>query len=507
LSRYIYSGIDIKISDLIIKFFLNLIEEKLVRLIIVAKNITKNMFHSLKLNLYKQAGFKFFIGLYLNKLALGFFKVNHLIPVVCILFIFLGNQAFAIIGKPTNNAYKTDIEFSGIAISFITATNYYGTPSTFTITVNPTNPTIITNIASGTITACQGTPSASPNIQQFTVSGHFLTDNVTVTAPSGFEVSLSAGSGFASSLSLVKTADSVTNTTIYVRSSSTAPIGKLSDNILLSSTGATGQSVLVTANINPLVNPSININSSAYIICAGTAVNFNASITNGGTSPTYQWLLNGKVVGTNTTTYSSNTLADGDVITCTLASNIACVAKPVVNSNNITIKVGALPTVNAGGDKTIKKGLSTVLNATITGEIADITWSPIEGLNNFKILNPIASPLATTKYTVTVVTTSGCIDESSATVTVINAISIPNAFSPNGDGINDTWNIKDIAGYPNCTVDIFNRYGTKVYSSRGYGIAWDGRYNNADSPVGTYYYIINLNDGSKIISGYVTLIR
>ena len=401
---------------------------------------------------------------------------------------------------------KNFVKYSPV-VNFITGTNYYGAPSTFTITVNPTIPVIAASNATGTITACEGIPSASPNIEQFSVWGHLLNDNIVVTAPAGFEVSLSSSSGYSNTITLIKTADSVTSTPIYVRSSSKAPVGNLSTIILVSSTGATSISIPVVATINSTSNPTINISSSENNICIGTAINFNAVITGGGSSPTYQWLLNGSNVGTNNPDFVSSTLANGDIVTCKLTSNATCAVQPIITSNSITVKVNAIPTVNAGGDKTIKKGFGTVLNASITGDINDITWSPVEGLNNYKILNPIASPQTNTKYTITVVSSSGCTNSSSALVTVISSLSIPNAFSPNGDGINDTWNIKDIEGYPNCTVDIFNRYGTKVYSSRGYGVAWDGRYNNADLPVGTYYYIINLNDGSKVISGYVTLIR
>jgi gliding motility-associated-like protein len=87
------------------------------------------------------------------------------------------------------------------------------------------------------------------------------------------------------------------------------------------------------------------------------------------------------------------------------------------------------------------------------------------------------------------------------------AIVIPNTFTPNGDGINDTWDIKLLDSYPNCTVNIYNRYGENVYSSVGYGIAWNGTYRGAQLPQGTYYYIINLNNGLKVLSGSVTIIR
>jgi gliding motility-associated-like protein len=86
-------------------------------------------------------------------------------------------------------------------------------------------------------------------------------------------------------------------------------------------------------------------------------------------------------------------------------------------------------------------------------------------------------------------------------------IFIPNTFTPNNDGINDTWDIKFLNSYLNCAVNIYNRYGENVYSSIGYGKPWDGTYRGAQLPVGTYYYIINLKNGLKVLSGFVAIIR
>ena len=84
--------------------------------------------------------------------------------------------------------------------------------------------------------------------------------------------------------------------------------------------------------------------------------------------------------------------------------------------------------------------------------------------------------------------------------------SIPNAITPNGDGINDYWNIKGIEKYPNALVQIFNRNGQKVFNSRGYGQPFDGTSGGERLPVGVYYYIIELTAGCNI-SGSITIIR
>jgi gliding motility-associated-like protein len=93
---------------------------------------------------------------------------------------------------------------------------------------------------------------------------------------------------------------------------------------------------------------------------------------------------------------------------------------------------------------------------------------------------------------------------------------IPQGFSPNGDGINDIFEIKGITNYPDNSVSIFNRWGNMVYKAAAYdntSVSWDGT-NKGDLstgtgplPEGTYFYVIDLGDGSPIRSGYVFVNR
>jgi gliding motility-associated-like protein len=94
----------------------------------------------------------------------------------------------------------------------------------------------------------------------------------------------------------------------------------------------------INLNITPCT-PAISITASANNICYGTSVTFTATITNGGTNPVYEWKKNGTVVGTSTSTHTSNTLLTGDVISCTLISNDACVQNLQVISNSITMAI------------------------------------------------------------------------------------------------------------------------------------------------------------------------
>jgi gliding motility-associated-like protein len=84
---------------------------------------------------------------------------------------------------------------------------------------------------------------------------------------------------------------------------------------------------------------------------------------------------------------------------------------------------------------------------------------------------------------------------------------IPSSFTPNGDGINDTWVLGNIDAYPAATVQIFNKWGNLLYETKGQYIPWNGKWNGNPMPSETYYYIIELNNGDKPYTGPVTIIR
>ncbi len=89
-----------------------------------------------------------------------------------------------------------------------------------------------------------------------------------------------------------------------------------------------------------------------------------------------------------------------------------------------------------------------------------------------------------------------------------NCIFIPNAFTPNHDGFNDTWEIDGLEYYPGVIIEVYDRWGQRVFrSDKGYSNPWKGRYRGDDLPVDSYHYIINLNNGSRPLTGNVTIIR
>ncbi|MFN8406020.1 MAG: PKD domain-containing protein [Sphingobacteriaceae bacterium] len=172
-----------------------------------------------------------------------------------------------------------------------------------------------------------------------------------------------------------------------------------------------------------------------------------------------------------------------------------------------TIEVYPLPEVNAGPDWVLLRGDSVQLEANAKGNNLTYKWSPSTGLSRDDIPNPIACPEYNTTYTLMVTSADGCAKISQVFLKILQMIRMPNVFTPNGDGIDDIWVIKNLDMYPGATVEIFDRYGSRVYHSDGNYIPWDGKRNGEDLPTGTYYYLIDPKNRRNSISGYVTILR
>jgi gliding motility-associated-like protein len=113
-------------------------------------------------------------------------------------------------------------------------------------------------------------------------------------------------------------------------------------------------------------------------------------------------------------------------------------------------------------------------------------------------------------YSVIVTDQNGCEAEESVKLEPLREVClvIPNAISPNGDLINDVWNIGEIDLYPDIEIKIFNRWGIQVWrSEKGYPQPWDGRSNGNPLPIDSYHYLIDLHNGTKPLIGNVTIVR
>jgi gliding motility-associated-like protein len=174
----------------------------------------------------------------------------------------------------------------------------------------------------------------------------------------------------------------------------------------------------------------------------------------------------------------------------------------------ISVIVSPKPIVDAGANVFIAPGQSITLQGTTNAINPILSWSPSGTLSDPSILNPVASPASTTTYYLSV-QSLGCTNKDSVIVAVIGNLIIPNVFSPNGDGIHDKWIIQGIEGYPDATVELFNRYGQSLFVRKGYNAtnAWDGTLNGKAVPFGVYYYVIQGLTDRAPQTGSLTVLR
>ena len=214
--------------------------------------------------------------------------------------------------------------------------------------------------------------------------------------------------------------------------------------------------------------------------------------------------------------YSGNGVSPSGIFNPAQAGVGKHTIKYVFTSNNgcadsLSREILVMPTpiLSAGRDTIILQGGEVKLYATASGNNLTYKWVPSLGLSRDDILDPVASPLEDITYVLTVTSDQGCVSVDDIFVKVLKAPEVPNAFTPNGDGINDFWNIKYLESYVNASVRVFSRYGSMVYYSvKGYAQPWKGQMNGSDLPMGTYYYIIDpKTKGRRVISGSVTIVR
>ncbi|MFM9052705.1 MAG: PKD domain-containing protein [Bacteroidota bacterium] len=239
---------------------------------------------------------------------------------------------------------------------------------TSTASVVVTQPTVLVAASTATVINCNGgtstvSVSASGGTAPYTGTGAFTVSagsynytvsdsrgctsvtSISVTQPAVFSVSVSASGPTtfcnggsvtlsASGASTYQWNNGATTASISVSSSGTYNVTATNAD------GCTAVSSNTVVTVSPVVTPVISISANpAGAVTPSTAVTFTASVTNGGSSPIYQWRRNGANVGTNSATYSNSNWVNGDVISCILTSNANCTAVATANSNNIIMTV------------------------------------------------------------------------------------------------------------------------------------------------------------------------
>lgn len=183
------------------------------------------------------------------------------------------------------------------------------------------------------------------------------------------------------------------------------------------------------------------------------------------------------------------------------------------DKDTVSVIVTQPPTVNAGPGVSVVLGVDAQLNGSVGSNATSFAWSPTTYLTGETTLTPMSvRPQETIVYTLTATNAEGCSSSDTVTVTVLPyCIKVKNAFTPNGDGVNDTWMVYDQFGcLQNVKVQVFNRYGSRVFQSQNYRNDWRGTYNGKNLPDATYYYVIDflLSTGINYqVRGDVTILR
>jgi len=138
-------------------------------------------------------------------------------------------------------------------------------------------------------------------------------------------------------------------------------------------TGSPATSNSITAAVTAAVTPSVSISTPITTVCAGASVTFTAVPTNGGTTPSYQWKVNNVNAGTNSTTFTTTALTNGQVVTCVMTSNATCASPTAATSTGITM------TVNTTVTPTVYIAITSGSNPTCTGASVTFTATPVNG--------------------------------------------------------------------------------------------------------------------------------
>lgn len=152
--------------------------------------------------------------------------------------------------------------------------------------------------------------------------------------------------------------------------------------------------------------------------------------------------------------------------------------------------------IQASADTTITIGDEVQLFASADGATGFFWW-PDDYMDDPNSATPTVEPneIGKITYYVQITDIDGCADTARVNITIepdLSTLLIPNLFTPNGDGHNDSWQIRNIEGFPDAEVTIFNIYGQIVYEKQSYNNDWGGDYNGNQLPDGTYFYILDL---------------
>jgi len=300
------------------------------------------------------------------------------------------------------------------------------------------------------------------------------------------------------------------NASIVLRISNSAP-GGYGNDIALDDITFRPCGSKITAGIVGSTSDTINVcegNTNVYTF-AGTA---SSAYQN----PVYHWQVSTDsgtnwqdIAGATSLSYTRNPTGPGNfwyrltVVDATVGGIPSC----RIASDILVINVHLKPIVSAGPDRIILTGSSASLFGQVQGGNLVYSWSPNSFIDDIQKLTPVVNPPADMDYTLSATTSFGCNSEDFVHVKVVTGIYVPTAFTPNGDGINDKWEIPFLDPAFGATVNVFNRYGQIVYHAEGQTVSWDGTINGAPQGSGAYVYLITFKQSTLKLNGTLLLVR
>jgi gliding motility-associated-like protein len=404
-------------------------------------------------------------------------------------------------------------------------------PSVLSVSVSSTNVSCFGD-DDGTITAIPagGTPIPPSGIYTYSWSDGQTTQTATGLAPGIYEVTITDDNGCMVTSSnvlmtqplseLIVTADSTDET--CVMNDGTAMANVFGGTTPYGYSWNTGQTSQTIAGLSPGSYTVDVTDGNGCVLSESTYVNaFDAIFL-----PSF-------------TDYFSDTICLGDNVTISVLDNPnfiyswnsghltpSITVSPedprtdyiltVVDLNNCpfssfditaTIWVTHLPIIPIATPNPIKAKDQVELRAASANNYNQYIWTDELGEEISNSKTTFVYPEESTTYYIWV-EDGGC--EGFDSVRVIVGVMVYDGISPNGDGYNDFWEIEDIDRYPDADIEVYNRWGSLLFSAKGdvyNDKKWDGTHNGELLPIGTYYYIINLNNDSEMQSGAITIIR
>lgn len=267
-------------------------------------------------------------------------------------------------------------------------------------------------------------------------------------------------------------------------------------NVTVTNTAGCIANASTTVVIDP--KPAINAVFTDSAICINDSITLVAS----GNNLVYQWM---PAAGLSAVDIATPKASPAIPTTYKVIGTNAAGCK---DSIEIEVNVYNKAIADAGPDKTIILGGAATLSAGIEGDYESFTWSPSPDIADPTVLQPVVSPVADATYQLNVISKNGCGSSSDqVNVNFYTGIFIPNTFTPNNDGLNDTWKIPALDAYPGFELKIFNRYGQPVFENRNVNQPWDGNFKGLPLEMGTYVYFIKLNKELPVLKGTVLILK